>query len=241
MPDPQEGTTDNPYSLYPEIETVTVSIAPYQVERKTSFQAPIAQMNNLSIRSPLQINTAITRVWATQTWHAPIQCTMEHDFYSDRFALSPKERPTMFAGNHYSDVLALSPVESEDEGNDHFALSDNEGVKKRQARAVPRRIKEKKADSLPTVMETEEKESQAIPISKEKEEKRSDPLPISKRKRKEEKKPKTLPIPQKWQAKEYPLTRAQAGKEKEEIARSLAGLETSESRALGAKLKRPRR
>lgn len=70
----------------------------------------------------------------------------------------------MFAGNHYSDVLALSPVESEDEGNDHLALSDDEGVKKRQPRAVSRRMKEKKTDSLPTVMETEEKESQAIPV-----------------------------------------------------------------------------
>jgi hypothetical protein len=37
------------------------------------------------------------------------------------------------------------------------------------------------------------------------------------------------------------MTRAQAGEEKEEIARSLAGLETGEPTALGAKLKRPRR
>lgn len=91
-------TTDLPTSIYPEVPTNGI-VTPYKFPT-TVVEAPVAMMTSMSL--PLRIKTNF--------WMPAFQTRAIHDNYSERLALSPKERPTMFAGTHYSDAMALSPI-----------------------------------------------------------------------------------------------------------------------------------
>ena len=103
----QGGTQDLPTSIYPEIdERILASpVVPYQEEKEREFVAPVPTMTG----QDLKVNTCFNMMGA----FTPFITTFEaqHDHYPERYALSPEERPVLYAGNYYSDKYALSPVE----------------------------------------------------------------------------------------------------------------------------------
>ena len=107
----QGGTQDLPTSVYPEIDETILAgpVVPYQgekeKEKERDFVAPVATMTG----QDLKVNTCFNMMGA----FTPFITTFEaqHDYYPERYALSPEERPVFYAGNHYSDKYALSPVE----------------------------------------------------------------------------------------------------------------------------------
>jgi hypothetical protein len=72
------------------------------------YAAPAANMSYLSSFKP----TVISTMFFSKNKPAPITITPHHDHYPERFALSPTDRPTFFAGDFSADEFALSPVRS---------------------------------------------------------------------------------------------------------------------------------
>jgi len=118
----ESEATDVPQSRYPDLEDILFgsknaynipATQPAQSQTTDNFVAPVA--NIASFTAPTQ--PTITRpvhpmlsVPTSLTHSAPYQITPSHDYYSDRFALSPcEENIGLWAPNYYSDRLALSP------------------------------------------------------------------------------------------------------------------------------------
>jgi hypothetical protein len=70
----------------------------------------------------------------THNWTLPVQEFPRHDHYPERFALEPKERMSMYAGNHHTDIFALD--------EEDFATSPLSGEKakdvKHHYRMIPK-------------------------------------------------------------------------------------------------------
>lgn len=119
-----EGTEDFANSIYPEIDANILAGPgfPYKMAPPKSFQAPIANMLSPSFPPMLKVDTGIRFI--SRYWYPPFEIQALHDHYSEIFALSPKERSQMYAGYHYSDKHALSPIrESRHSFVEEFALS----------------------------------------------------------------------------------------------------------------------
>jgi hypothetical protein len=118
----ESGPTDDPQSRYPDPDDLLSgsnnaynipAIQSAQSQTTDNFTAPVVNMT--SFTAPVQ--PFITRpvhpmlsVLTSRTYSAPYQITPSHDYYSDRFALSPcEENIGLWAPNYYSDRLALSP------------------------------------------------------------------------------------------------------------------------------------
>jgi hypothetical protein len=107
-----EGTDDFANSIYPEINNTLLAGSggfPYKMASAKSFQAPTAKMFSPSLPPMLKVDTSIRFI--SKFWYPPFETQAVHDHYSEIFALSPKERPQMYAGYHYSDKYALSPIQ----------------------------------------------------------------------------------------------------------------------------------
>jgi len=114
-----------------------------QNQGTNNFRAPIANMSGLNV--PVPIKT----FFFSRDRPAPFTITATHDYYSDRFALSPIDRPKLYVGNHYGDQFALSPVKKrkrEDAGKDHLEPLDEEKPKKARRGRPKKQIGQKKDD-----------------------------------------------------------------------------------------------
>lgn len=97
------GTSDLATSIYPRLDTPAMASA-YRMP-KANIQAPVAK-----ILSPNPVRTNLRINIITNSWCDPRVLEDVHDFYPERFALSPEERLQMLAGKHSFDYMALSPV-----------------------------------------------------------------------------------------------------------------------------------
>ncbi|TAQ87743.1 hypothetical protein B7494_g3906 [Chlorociboria aeruginascens] len=98
-----EGTKDLPTSLYPAI-LLNGGQDPYSLQAPAPIQAPQSQAS-------LNKRVALTsRNYAASY----TQINPTHDFYNERFALSP-ERPAFYTRDHYSEQFALSDFEDEEQ------------------------------------------------------------------------------------------------------------------------------
>jgi hypothetical protein len=106
-----DGTMDLATSIYPEIDASILAGPefPYKVPQETSFKVPIAKMYSPTRAPILSLDTNIR--FTSKYWYAPFETNTVRDHYGERFALSPVDCPKMFAGLHYSDKHALSPIE----------------------------------------------------------------------------------------------------------------------------------
>jgi len=173
-----EGTEDFTNSIYPEINANILAGPgfPYKMALAKSFQAPVAKMWSPSFPPIFKVDTS-TR-FISGYWYPPFQTRTAHDHYSEIFALSPKERPQMYAGYHYSDKHALSPIqESRHSYVEKLVLSPVHKECRKQAR----RGREPKSET-----KTENAESITIDVPEEKQQ-RASRMPRTRREVKDEK------------------------------------------------------
>jgi hypothetical protein len=107
-----DGTVDFNASTRPEVNAKTLDRPEFSINlpQNGSSRAPIAKLLNPPRSPVLKLDTNIRII--TKSWYPPFKNTAGHDYYSERFALSPEDRPKMFAGPHYTDKHALSPEET---------------------------------------------------------------------------------------------------------------------------------
>ncbi len=97
------GTSVLPPSVYPRLDSLAKPSTYHNPS--ANIQAQVPEMLSLTpVRTDLRINTI------TNSWYEPRPMEDDHDFYPERFALSPEERNPLFAGKHSFDHLALSPI-----------------------------------------------------------------------------------------------------------------------------------
>jgi hypothetical protein len=83
-------------TVYPDPELFQGPVTPYRTVSKEFISVP-----------PKPI-PATCSLFITQNWYPKVgRSVATHDYYPERFALSTKERMTMYAGPYYSDVFAL--------------------------------------------------------------------------------------------------------------------------------------
>lgn len=115
------GASNRASSLYPEPSNDRFcSNGPHHNPFQTSMRYAVPTVNTSKSFKP----TIISKTILPKTLPAPITTKSRHDHYPERFALSPRDRPTMYAGNFYTDKLALSPVEENDSEEDAECESD---------------------------------------------------------------------------------------------------------------------
>jgi len=152
-------------SFHPAIEDGTLEgPSNYPTQRQTTL-APLATMTGMHTTRPKPVRFSGLRSSDLATRLATrFSNSVNHDFYSDRLALSPEERDELFylegERDHYSDRFALSDYEEEDPKKVYQArkpkakVTDVEIKSKKERKKAPRGRKPK--SKVPEVDSKEE-------------------------------------------------------------------------------------